>query len=200
MMSSDDADEETGSLSVGIRSASKGPKGFAVSSESYSFLLFCVLAISAVALFAGYYAVFLVLILVDGLATLSNSDLMVSIDRSTFFLVLVFLSVAGDSHDLFFLFLEIVLAITALDFSFLLRKIRGTSVEPSVITNRLQSYAYTSVPAFLLSYLLTFLYSSVSGISLPFPLALLAASSTAALFAIYAVSGRFSSRVSSARR
>ncbi len=200
MMSAEDDGEEVASVPADHRSATEGQTGLALPYESYSFLLFCVLGFSAVALFPGYYAVFLTLMLVDGLATLSNGDLMVAIDRSTFFLVLLFLSVALGSHDLFFIFLEVVLVVTALDFSFLLRRIRGTVVESSVLTNRLQSYAYTSVPAFLLSYSLTFLYSSVSGISLPYPLAVLAASSTAALFAIYAVSRRFSSRSPSERR
>jgi hypothetical protein len=144
--------------------------------------------------------IFLVILEVDGLATLANSDLVVSVDRSTFFLALLILSVAQGSHDLFFLFLEVVLVITALDFSFLLRRIRGTIVDPSVLKSRLESYAYTVVPAFLLSYFLTLLYSFISGVSLPDPLALLAVSSTGALFAIYAVSRYLSSRITTSRR
>jgi hypothetical protein len=165
-----------------------GGRKLVVASEASSFLLFCVLSLAAVALFSGYYVIFVIIVAVDGLATLANSDSVVSVDRSTFFLALLVLSVAQGSHDLLFLFLEIVLVIAALDFSFLLRRLGGTVVDASVIMSRLESYAYTLVPAFLLSYSLTFLYSFISGISFPEPLVLLAVSSTAALFAIYAVS------------
>jgi hypothetical protein len=171
------------------------PGELSVSFEVYSFVLFCALVLSAAALFSSYYLIFLVIVEVDGLATLANSDLIVSADRSTFLLLLLVLSVARSSYDLFFLFLEVVLVIAALDFSFLLRRVRGTVVDSSVLTGRLESYAYTAVPAFLLSYFLTFLYSFISGVSLPDPLALLAVSSTAALFGIYAVSRYLSSRI-----
>ena len=87
-----------------------------------------------------------------------------------------------------------VLAIAALDVSFLLRRLHGTVVDASVVRGRLASYAYTLVPALLLSYSLTLLYSSLTGPSPPEPLALLAVSSTGALFSIYAVSRYLSPR------
>jgi hypothetical protein len=163
-------------------------------------LLFCALSLSAVALFSGYYVVFLVILTVDGLATLANSDRAVDVDRSTFFLALLVLSVAQGPSNLFFLFLEIALVVVALDFSFLLRRIRGTVVGPNVLRIRLRSYAYTVVPAFLLSYSLTFLSSFVSDVALPDPILLLAASATAALFVIYVVSRFLSSRAVVDRR
>ena len=122
------------------------------------------------------------------------------VDRSTFFLLLLILSVAQGPRDLLFLFLEVALVVAALDFSFLLRRVRGTVVDPAVLTNRLRSYAYTVLPAFLLSYALTFISSLVSGVALPDPLLLLAASATAALFVIYVVSRFLSSRVVLDRR
>jgi hypothetical protein len=164
-----------------------------VSFEAYSFLLFCALSLSAIALFSGFYLLFVIIVTVDGLATLTNSDSVVSADRSIFFLALLILSVVRGSYNLFFLFLEIILVIAALDISFLLRRLQGTVVDVSVIRGRLESYAYTLVPAFLLSYSLTYLYSFISGFSSPEPLVLLAVSSAAALFAIYAVSRYLSS-------
>jgi hypothetical protein len=163
-------------------------KRLVASPEAYSFLLFSLLCLSAVALFSGLYLVFVFMVAVDALGTLVNSDAVVSADRSALFLLLIVLSVAQGSHDLFLLFLEVVLVIAALDFSFLLRKLRGTVVDASVIGSRLKSYAYTLLPAFALSYSLTFLYSFISGVPLPEPVALLAVSSAAALFAIYWIS------------
>jgi hypothetical protein len=195
-----DSGEDSGVPSTEHGRASAGPRELSVSSEAYSFLLFCSLTLSAVILFPGYLVIFLVIVEVDGLATLASSDIVVSVDRSTFFLAFLALSVSQGSHGLFFLFLEVVLAIAALDFSFLLRRIRGTVVDSSVLKNRLGSYAYTAVPAFLLSYSLTLLYSFISGVPLPDPLALLAVSSTAALFAIYVVSRFLSSRIGPNKR
>jgi hypothetical protein len=46
--------------------------------------------------------VFLLILTIDGLATLANSDSTVDIDRSTFFLALLVLSVAQGPGNLFF--------------------------------------------------------------------------------------------------
>ncbi len=187
-------------LSAEPRPVSEGPRGLAISPEAFSFLLFGVLSLSAIAWFWGYYVLFLAILAIDGLATLANSDRTLEVDRSTFFLLLLILSVAQGPRDLLFLFLEVALVVAALDFSFLLRRVRGTVVDPAVLTNRLRSYAYTVLPAFLLSYALTFISSLVSGVALPDPLLLLAASATAALFVIYVVSRFLSSRVVLDRR
>jgi hypothetical protein len=166
-----------------------------MSADVYSFLLFCLVNLFASLLLPGFFVVFLVIVEVDGLATLANSDLFVSIDRSTFFLALVIFSIARGSYDLFFLFAEIILVVIALDFTFLLRRVSGTLTDSSVFRRRLESYAYTAAPAFLMAYLLTVGYALVSGSSVPDPLALLVVSSTAALLSIYAVSRYLSSRV-----
>jgi hypothetical protein len=171
-----------------------GSRKTTVSPEAYSFLLFGALTLSAVALFPGTYLLFVLIVTVDGAATLLKSDSMVSVDRSAFFLALLALSVARGSQDLFFLFLEMVLAIAALDITFLLRRLSGTLVDASVVRGRLVSYGYTLVPTLLLSYALTSLYSSISGSSPPDPLVLLAVSSTGALLSIYAVTRYLSPR------
>jgi len=174
--------------------SSGGSRVLAVSPEAISFLLFCALSLSASALFSADYPIFLVILTADGLATLANSDRTVDIDRSTFFMAIIVLSVAQGQSNVFFLFLEVTMVVAALDFSLLLRRLRGTVVDPSVLRHRLRSYAYTVIPAFLLSYSATFLSSFVSDVALPDPLLLLAASSTAALFVIYLVSRLLSSR------
>jgi hypothetical protein len=170
-----------------------------VSPEAYSFLLFCALSLSAIALFPEVYLLFVAIVAVDGIATLVGSDSVVSVDRATLFLALVVLSVAEGPHDLLSLFLRMILAIAALDMSFLLRMLRGTVIDASVIRRRLGSYVYTLVPAFLLSYLLTYLYSSLSGLYSPEPVALLAVSSTSALLVIYVVSRYLTSHTNDRR-
>jgi hypothetical protein len=99
-------------------------------------------------------------------------------------------------NDILFLFLETVLVIAALDFSFLLRKLRGTVVDRSVFRGRLESYAFTLVPAFLLSYSLVYVYSFASGVSAATPLVLLALTSTGAMLVIYSTIRFVSSRTS----
>lgn len=170
-----------------------GTDGFSTSPELISFVLFALLALLAGALLPGFYIVFLVILEADGLATLANSDVLVSADRSVYFLALLILSVAEPSLNLLSLFAEIVLVIVALDFSFLLRRLRNTRFDLSVLTGRLESYAYTALPALLVSYTLTTLYSVASGGVVPDPLAFLVASSVIALFAIYAISRYLSS-------
>jgi hypothetical protein len=189
-----DGIEDGAEASTDERRATAAPRGLVTSPETYSFLLFCALSLSAVAIFPGYYVLFLVILTIDGIATLANSDTIVEIARSTYFLALLIPSVAQGTPNLFFLFLEVALVLTALDFSFLLRRIRGTVFDSSVLRKRFRSYGHTVVPAFLLSYTLTFLSSFVSDVALPDPILLLAASATAALFVIYVVSRLLSSR------
>jgi hypothetical protein len=189
--------ENEGDASAVVSRVTATPRRLAVSPETYSFLLFCALALSAVAIFPDYYVLFLVILTIDGIATLANSDTTVEVARSAYFLALLIPSVAQGRPNLLLLFLEVALVLTALDFSFLLRRIRGTVVDPSVLRNRIRSYGYTVVPTFLLSYALTYLSSFISDFALPDPILLLAASATAALFVIYVVTRLLSSRSAS---
>ena len=118
---------------------------------------------------------FPVILTIDGLATLANSDSTVDIDRSTFFLALLVLSVAQGPGNLFFLFLEVALVVAALDFSFLLRRSRHCRrpVRSQEQAPVLCIHSHPSVPALIL---LTFLSSFVSEVALPDPVILLAAS------------------------
>lgn len=169
-----------------------------LSLETCSFILFAALSAVAIAIFRDIYWVFLLLLVVDGVATLLKSDATVSTDRSLFFIALVLASVA-TAYSIFLLFLEVVLVIGALDVSFLLRTLEGTAVEPSVISRRLESYAYTLLPAFLVSSSLAYIYSSLTGLLPQQPLALLAAASTLALVMIFSIS-RFLSAPFKGRR
>ena len=162
-------------------------------------MLFFALSISAIALFPGYYVPFVVLLYVDGIATLVNFEIAVSADRSVFFLALLALTVFTGSHGLLFLFLETLVVIAALDVSFLLRGLAGTLVEASVIGSRLRSYLYTLVPAFLFSYLAVYAYTFAADFSSAEPVVLLIASSSAALVAVYAISRYLSPRAASRR-
>ncbi|MGD0636862.1 MAG: hypothetical protein ABSA72_02335 [Nitrososphaerales archaeon] len=189
--------ENEGDASAVVSRATATPRRLAVSPETYSFLLFCALSLSAVAIFPDYYVLFLVILTIDGIATLANSDTTVEVARSAYFLALLIPSVAQGRPNLLLLFLEVALVLTALDFSFLLRRIRGTVVDPSVLRNRIRSYGYTVVPTFLLSYALTYFSSFISDFALPDPILLLAASATAALFVIYVVTRLLSSRSAS---
>lgn len=167
--------------------------------EVLSFLLFCALSLSAIALFPGSYLFFIGLVAADGFATLANGDTAVAVVRSAFFLALLDLSVLAGPHSILFIFLVMILAIAVLDVSFLLRRLRGTLVDASVITGRLRSYAYTLLPAFLLSYVLTYAYSLALGFVSAEPVVLLAVSSTVALLVVYAVSRHLSPRVAPRR-
>jgi hypothetical protein len=107
----------------------------------------------------GYWPLFAFVFVLDALGTLSAIDLIVSFDRAFFFLVALLLTLLAFPLNIFSLSLEVLGLVAALDFSFLLRKVDGTDVDRSVLTNRLKSYAYTVVPAFLLTYLFLYFYS-----------------------------------------
>ncbi len=169
------------------------------SPQAYSFLLFSALALIAIAFFPRFYAYFVGAVAVDGIATVIGSETIVRTDRSILSVALVVLTVAEGSYNLFFLFLEVVVLIAVLDTSFLLRRLEGTVVDLSVLGARLRSYAYSLVPALLLSWSLTYVYSLGLGPSTE-PVVLLAASCPAVLFVIYVVARYLSSPPADRRR
>jgi len=81
--------ENEGDASAVVSRATATPRRLAVSPETYSFLLFCALSLSAVAIFPDYYVLFLVILTIDGIATLANSDTTVEVARSAYFLALL---------------------------------------------------------------------------------------------------------------
>ncbi|MDG6921968.1 MAG: hypothetical protein JRN67_01590 [Nitrososphaerota archaeon] len=124
----------------------------------FSFSLFSLLCLGTT-IELGRWPLFAVLFVLDALGTLAAIDLVISADRAFFFLVTLLLTLLTFPLNIFSLSLEVLSLVAALDFSFLLRKVDGTGVEVSVITNRLKSYAYTMFPAFLLTYLFLYFYS-----------------------------------------
>ena len=88
------SEDVTGRTSASGGVAGGGRRTITVSPDAYSYLLFCALSLSATALFPGVYLLFVLILAVDGVATLTGSDSFVSADRSAFFLALLSLSVA----------------------------------------------------------------------------------------------------------
>jgi hypothetical protein len=162
--------------------------------ETYSFILFGAISLCAMALFQGYYLLFVFLLAVDGLATVAKLGWAVAIDRVAFFASLLVVSLTVGGYSIFSLFAEVILVVTCLDMSFFLRRVGRTIVEDTVIRHRVTSYAYTMLPAFLLSYSLAFLYSLVSTFPSSEAVFFLAVSSAVGLSAIYALSRYLSTR------
>jgi hypothetical protein len=82
-----------------------------------------------------------------------------------------------------------------LDMSFFLRRLADTRIETSVLKRRLQSYAYTVVPAFLVTYILISLFSVLPTDIVPPSSALfvLSASSAGAFVTVWLVTRYLSS-------
>lgn len=155
--------------------------------DLYSFLLLGAVAGGAIVAFPHLYAFFVFIVVVDALATFFNSDTFLYVERSFVFVVLLVLLLATGVEDILLLFLEIISILTALDMSFLLRRLRWTVTDWRVLRERLVSYGYTAVPAFIISYSLATFYSTIPAFT-PFEaLVLLAVSSSAALAVIYRI-------------
>jgi hypothetical protein len=162
--------------------------------EVCSFVVFCVLCAVAVAAFASYYLLFVSLIVLDGTATFFSSDAVISVDRSILFFGLIILT-ALSIPNLLLLTFETLALFAILDMSFFLRRVADTRVETSVLKRRLQSYAYTIVPAFLLTYVLISLFSALPTDIVPLSSALfvLSASSAGAFLTVWLVTRYLSS-------
>lgn len=162
----------------------------------YSFLLFCFLCVvAAVVLFDNYYWwLFVALAIVDGVAIFLGAGAMVSIDRAFFFLAVISLSVLRGPLNVFALATEILLLIAALDFSLFLGRLDGTRVDVSVMINRLRTYAYTVLPAFLLTYALysylDYFSNLLTVISFPQVIVIFGISSGGVLIIVYLLAQR----------
>ena len=93
----------------------------------------------------------------------------------------------GNPSNIFILTIEILGLVAALDFSFLLRKVDGTSVDLSVLAKRLKSYAYTVLPAFFVTYLFLYVYSQNLQFSASEAVVVFGLASVGALIVVYAV-------------
>ncbi|MGA2877076.1 MAG: hypothetical protein ABSE82_16285 [Nitrososphaerales archaeon] len=137
----------------------EGPRNPPGIFKLFSLLLFASLCITVALLQSSYWWLFGALIVVDVLGMLASADSIVSGNRAVFFLAVMVTVIVGNPSNIFVLTLEMLGLIASLDFSFLLRKVDGTGVDRSVFADRLRSYVYTILPAFLLTYLMLYLYS-----------------------------------------
>lgn len=111
--------------------------------------------------FPSLYWLFIFLALVDGLSTRFHNELLLSMDRIFYAIVVVFLGAIVLRLDIPSMILETVSVIAFLDIVFLLRRIRSRSDFTPIIASRLRSYLYTLVPAGLFAAGLTYIGVSV---------------------------------------
>jgi hypothetical protein len=165
--------------------------------EICSFIIFCVLCVVGMAAFSAYYLLFVGLLVLDGAATFFSIDTVVSIDRLILFFGLIILSALWIPNLLLLTF-ETLAVFAILDISFFLRRLADTRIETSVLKRRLQSYTYTIVPAFLLTYVLILLFSVLPADVVPLSSALfvLAVSSAGAFVTVWLVTRYLSSLAS----
>jgi hypothetical protein len=126
--------------------------------EVCSLVIVCSLCAVGMVAFAAFYLLFVALIVIDGTATFFAFNAVISVDRSILFIGLTILSTLSIPN-LLLLTVETLVLFAILDISFFLRRVADTRVETSVLKRRLQSYVYTMVPAFLLTYALISLFS-----------------------------------------
>lgn len=102
--------------------------------------------------------VFAALIVIDAFGTLTKNNTIVDIDRGLFFFAAVVVTIVSISFNLLVVTAELLGLFVALDFSFLLDRVDGTAVDRRILATRIKSYAYTALPAFLVTFLLLYLY------------------------------------------
>jgi len=165
--------------------------------EVCSFLIFCVLCVAAMEAFEAYFLLFVALVVLDGAATFFSVDTLISVDRSILFFGLIILT-ALWMPNLLLLTFETLALFAILDMSLFLRRLADTRIETSVLKRRLQSYTYTIVPAFLLTFVLISLFTVLPADIIPVWLALfvLAASSAGAFATVWLVTRYLSSLTS----
>lgn len=157
----------------------------------FSLLLFSSLCLVSALFLASnnywWWPLFGVLVGMDLIGMLASVGSVVAIDRSVLFLTVVITEIAENPSDVFLLTLLILGLVVVLDFSFFLRRVDGTNLDRNVFARRLKSYAYTVLPAALLTYLLLFVYSQYLGFSLTDAVVVLGLSSVGTLIIVYAV-------------
>ena len=130
--------------------------------ELLSFGIFATLSIIAFIFEKEFIEFYALLLIADAAATLLDSSLIVSVDRTFFlfmFIVLGSLSGVYGSLDLVTVTLTFL---TLVDFSLLLRRMEDTKVVGDIFQKRLAAYCYTIIPAFLLTYIVVFLYLQIT--------------------------------------
>ncbi|MHB1907387.1 MAG: hypothetical protein ACYCQJ_00795 [Nitrososphaerales archaeon] len=130
--------------------------------ELLSFGIFATLSVVALIFEKDFFEFYALLLITDGVATLLDSSLIVSVDRTLFlFMFIVLGSLSGDFGSLDLVVVTLTF-LTLVDLSFLLRRIEDTKVVGDVFQKRLAAYCYTIIPAFLLTYIVVFLYLQIT--------------------------------------
>ena len=166
----------------------KNPPGMLSLFSLFLFSSLCLVSASFLASNSYWWWLFGFLVAMDLIGMLASAGTVVAADRALLFLTVVIAEIVENPSNVFLLTLVILGLIVALDFSFFLRKIDGTNTDASVVVMRLKSYAYTVIPAFLLTYLLLFVYSQYLGFSLTEAVVVLGLTSVGTLIIVYAVS------------
>jgi len=134
--------------------------------EVISFVLTAAVMLSSSFFFPAYYWLFIFLTLIDGTATSLRSQRILSLDRIFFGLIVLVLGSFVLGFDILGMILETALVIVILDFLFLVRKMwtHSRSDFRTIVLQRFRSYAFTLIPAVLLSAGLIYLGSiAISG-------------------------------------
>lgn len=136
--------------------------------EVLSFVLAAGVMLSSSIIFPSYLWLFILLALIDGLATRFRSGRLLILDRIAYALVVIILGAISLGFDAPGMILETIALITFLDFVSLLRQIRARSRSDflTIISARLRSYLYTLVPAAVFSAGLTYIGALTIGITI----------------------------------
>lgn len=156
--------------------------------ELSSFALYSLMCIGGIVLLSYVFWLFILLMVVDAIGTVFSNRIITSADRAFFFFAFVILSSFAGQFNIFLLVTEILILITGLDFSFLLASLGGTSADLSVLTSRVKSYAFTVIPAALLTYaMLVYGYTANFQFSAFQALVAFGLASVGAVIAVYAI-------------
>ena len=154
--------------------------------ELYSFFLIAGAMVAAALAFLPVFWIFVLFVLIDGLAVRFRIGIASTVNRIAFVFVLLLLSSA--SFGVLSMIGETLALLVILDISFLLRELRQCSREDlyNIVTSRVRSYAYTIVPAGVFSFGVLYLASTTfsSAVGQGYAISLLGISSVAAFLVV----------------
>jgi hypothetical protein len=156
--------------------------------DALSFLIIFVAGLTASVFLRPLFWIFFVILLIDGLATLGRNDALIAIDRIGLAVILLVGSLILLDLSPVLLVIETLGVFVLIDFSFFVRRLSLTTVEPGLISRTFRSYGLTVGGSFAVSYIAIYLFS-VFSISSAITISALGASS-AAVFAIVFISVR----------
>ncbi len=142
-------------------------RGALETGEVLSFVITAGVMLSSSLLFPSFYWLFILFALVDGLSTRFRNNLVLSLDRICYALIVILLGAAALGLNVIAMISTTVAVIALLDFLFLLRQIRSGSRSDffAIILQRFRSYLYTLVPAGVFAAGLTYIGAAAIGAS-----------------------------------